>query len=113
MTLQAIPNGDGQKLEGTDTVLSRYDFLNPTYCRPYEDPEYVSSSRATSLCLMASELVTCAQLAFENDGSGIPLENRGIRTTLEVAVSVIDDLNTVCHELQRDREERQSQAAHS
>ena len=53
---------------------------------------------------------------FEIDGSGIPIENRWIRTTLEVAVYVIDDLNTVCHELQRDREERetrQAQAAHS
>ena len=54
---------------------------------------------------MASAIVTCAQLALENDTSPVPLNHRGVRTTLEVAVSIIDDLGSLCQvheEEQRD-----------
>lgn len=80
---------------------SRHVYLNPDFMPNYAAEEYCRTHRASGLAYEVRSIVAAAHSAFENDGSGIPMEERGIAPTLEIAVHMASDLIDLCETLEQ------------
>lgn len=72
--------------------LDHYTFINPAYRPDHLSKEAHENSRASDLAYKVASLLDTIQLAFDNETSGIPMEQRGISQTLEIAAAIARDL---------------------
>ncbi|WP_127113067.1 hypothetical protein [Shimia sediminis] len=62
---------------------------------------YVAKHQASDLAYRLRSIIAVAYCAFDNDCGSIPMQQRGIDQTLELAESMANDLIDKCEELER------------
>lgn len=82
-------------------TLCPHTFLNPDFEAPETNVEYCRKHRASGLGYDVLAMIDTARFALENDGSGVPLDRRGIATTLQIASRIAGDLIDACETLEK------------
>lgn len=81
--------------------VDQHSYLNKDFMPQHVDKEYMRAHRASDLAYNVNALIDTARFALENDSSGIPLDRRGIASTLEVTSRIASDLIDACELLER------------
>ncbi len=80
--------------------LGKYTYLNPDFMPDHLNEEYCREHRASGLAYDLNAIIKTAYAAVENDGLGLPLDRRGIGTTLNIAMNMAGDLIDACELLE-------------
>lgn len=81
--------------------LTKHDYLNPDYMPSYVNEDFAKKHPASSLAYDLHSLISTIWMAVENDGSGLPFEQRGIGTSLEIANAMASDLIERCEMVEK------------
>ncbi|WP_297754650.1 hypothetical protein [uncultured Shimia sp.] len=71
------------------------------------DNEYLDAHQASGLAYALRDTIAVAFCAFDNDGSNVELDNRGISSTLERAEKMARELIDRCEMLERNQAKAQ------
>lgn len=80
---------------------NRYRFTNPAYRPDHLSVQACNETSTSRLAYKVASIIATAQLAFENDTSGVPMNQRGLGETLELASAIAMDLITECEMLEK------------
>ena len=73
----------------------------PGITPPYANVELTRQRICSEVAYSEHALVSAAMPAYENDTSGVPLDQRGIGQTLEVETYLLDDFIDHCEQLEQ------------
>ena len=85
-----------------EAALSRYTYLNPDFMPDHVNKECYRRRKASKLSYDLHALLSTLHAAAENDNLGVPMDQRGIDKTLEIAANMAGDLIDLCESVEAD-----------